>query len=92
MKIEISNIFCKQRRFYNGLVPSPILYTDGGARLVSFAQLAINIRQSGNLQDRIAQSVSLLTRSHYQERTSASDFKDAAAPRFDDSNVIFVYF
>ena len=28
-------------------------------------------------------------RSHYQERVSASDFKDTAAPRFGHSDVVF---
>ena len=31
-------------------------------------------------------------RSHYLERASALDFKDAAAPRFSHRDVVFVYF
>ena len=31
-------------------------------------------------------------RSHYQERASALDFKDAAAPSFGHSDVVFVSF
>ena len=34
----------------------------------------------------------MITKSHYQERASASDFKDAVAQRFGHRDVVVIYF